>query len=69
MNTVSCKCTHYGSDLLSTQNNSISSTNAGLTRQPKWGHLKELHAAIKLCSTPLLQGVQTNFSIGQLQEV
>ncbi|KAJ0041462.1 hypothetical protein Pint_27447 [Pistacia integerrima] len=40
----------------------------GLTRQPKWGHLKELHAAIKLCSTPLLQGVQTNISIGQLQE-
>lgn len=40
----------------------------GLIRQPKWGHMKELHAAIKLCSTPLLQGVPTNFSLGKLQE-
>ncbi|KAG6717056.1 hypothetical protein I3842_04G078300 [Carya illinoinensis] len=40
----------------------------GLLRQPKWGHLKELHAAIKLCSTTLLQGVRTNFSLGQNQE-
>lgn len=41
----------------------------GLFRQPKWGHLKELHAAIKSCSTTLLQGVQRNFSLGELQEV
>ncbi|KAF1871179.1 hypothetical protein Lal_00020913 [Lupinus albus] len=40
----------------------------GLFRQPKWGHLKELHAAIKSCSTTLLQGVPRNFSLGQLQE-
>ncbi|KAK1552709.1 hypothetical protein Q3G72_022161 [Acer saccharum] len=40
----------------------------GLKRQPKWGHLKELHAAINLTSTTLLQGVQTNFSLGQFQE-
>ncbi|XP_050256855.1 beta-galactosidase 6-like isoform X2 [Quercus robur] len=40
----------------------------GLKRQPKWGHLKDLHAAIKLCSTPLLQGVRTNYSLGQHQE-
>ncbi|KAL4632705.1 hypothetical protein ACB092_04G069700 [Castanea dentata] len=40
----------------------------GLLRQPKWGHLKELHGAIKLCSTTLLQGAQTNFSLGQQQE-
>ncbi|XP_058188139.1 beta-galactosidase 6-like isoform X2 [Rhododendron vialii] len=40
----------------------------GLIRQPKWGHLKQLHKAMKLCSITLLQGVQTNFSIGQLQE-
>ncbi|KAK2656361.1 hypothetical protein Ddye_009413 [Dipteronia dyeriana] len=40
----------------------------GLKRQPKWGHLKELHAAINLSSTTLLQGVQTNFSLGQFQE-
>jgi hypothetical protein len=41
----------------------------GLIRQPKWGHLKELHAAIKFCSATLLQGVRTNFSLGQHQEV
>ncbi|KAI8535517.1 hypothetical protein RHMOL_Rhmol10G0180200 [Rhododendron molle] len=40
----------------------------GLIRQPKWGHLKQLHNAMKFCSITLLQGVQTNFSIGQLQE-
>jgi len=41
----------------------------GLLRQPKYGHLKQLHTAIKSCSTTLLQGVQRNFSLGQLQEV
>ncbi|KAE8707220.1 Beta-galactosidase 16 [Hibiscus syriacus] len=40
----------------------------GLLRQPKWGHLKELHAVVKNCSTPLLQGVPSNFSIGPLQQ-
>ncbi|XP_043720717.1 beta-galactosidase 6-like [Telopea speciosissima] len=40
----------------------------GLIRQPKWGHLKELHAAIKLCSTPLIFGTYTNFSLGESQE-
>ncbi|GMY12560.1 beta-galactosidase 6-like isoform X2 [Fagus crenata] len=40
----------------------------GLIRQPKWGHLKELHATIKLCSTTLLQGARTNYSLGQQQE-
>ncbi|CBI18991.3 hypothetical protein VitviT2T_027055 [Vitis vinifera] len=40
----------------------------GLIRQPKWGHLKELHAVIKLCSDTLLHGVQYNYSLGQLQE-
>ncbi|XP_048232566.1 beta-galactosidase 6 isoform X2 [Ricinus communis] len=40
----------------------------GLIRQPKWGHLKELHAVIKSCSTTLLEGVQTNLSVGQLQQ-
>ncbi|XP_035545602.1 beta-galactosidase 6-like [Juglans regia] len=40
----------------------------GLIRQPKWGHLKELHAAMKQCSATLLQGVRTNFSLGQYQE-
>ncbi|KAL0326147.1 UNVERIFIED_CONTAM: Beta-galactosidase 16 [Sesamum radiatum] len=41
----------------------------GLIRQPKWGHLKELHAAVKLCSDTLLYGQQSNFSLGALQEV
>nr|POE64789.1 beta-galactosidase 6 [Quercus suber] len=40
----------------------------GLKRQPKWGHLKDLHAVIKLCSTTLQQGVRTNYSLGQQQE-
>ncbi|KAJ7945129.1 Beta-galactosidase [Quillaja saponaria] len=40
----------------------------GLLRQPKWGHLKELHAAIKSCSTTLLHGVQKNLSLGNFQE-
>ncbi|KAE8100698.1 hypothetical protein FH972_018566 [Carpinus fangiana] len=40
----------------------------GLIRQPKWGHLKELHAAIKLCLKPLLSGEQTTFPLGQLQQ-
>ncbi|KAK4391053.1 Beta-galactosidase 16 [Sesamum angolense] len=39
----------------------------GLIRQPKWGHLKELHAAVK-CSDTLLYGQQSNFSLGALQE-
>ncbi|KAH9691284.1 Beta-galactosidase 16 [Citrus sinensis] len=40
----------------------------GLVREPKWGHLKELHAAIKLCSRPLLTGTQNVIPLGQLQE-
>ncbi|XP_057795715.1 beta-galactosidase 16 [Salvia miltiorrhiza] len=40
----------------------------GLIRQPKWGHLKELHAAVKLCSQTLLYGSRTNFSLGALQQ-
>ncbi|KAJ7965526.1 Beta-galactosidase [Quillaja saponaria] len=40
----------------------------GLIRQPKWGHLKELHAAIKLCMKPLLSGEHITFPIGELQQ-
>ncbi|GAB2289838.1 Beta-galactosidase 16 [Dionaea muscipula] len=40
----------------------------GLIRQPKWGHLKELHAAVKLCSDTLLSGAPTNYSLGNKQE-
>ncbi|GLT47141.1 hypothetical protein SLA2020_208550 [Shorea laevis] len=39
----------------------------GLFRQPKWGHLKELHAAIKLSLKPLLSGVYANESLGGSQ--
>ncbi|CAK7344773.1 unnamed protein product [Dovyalis caffra] len=40
----------------------------GLTSQPKWGHLKELHAALKLCLTPLLSGVQAHLYLGPQQQ-
>lgn len=29
---------------------------AGLQRQPKWGHLKDVHRALNLCKKPLLWG-------------
>lgn len=41
----------------------------GLPRLPKWGHLKELHKAIKLCENALLNNVPTTLSLGPLQEV
>ncbi|XP_008219605.1 PREDICTED: beta-galactosidase 16 [Prunus mume] len=40
----------------------------GSIRQPKWGHLKELHAAVKLASSALLSGEQTSIPLGQLQD-
>ncbi|KAK1384449.1 Beta-galactosidase [Heracleum sosnowskyi] len=40
----------------------------GLIRQPKWGHLKELHAAVNSCSDKILSGTKTNLSLGQEQE-
>lgn len=40
----------------------------GLLRQPKWGHLKELHEAVKLCESALLHGEATNLTLGSLQE-
>ncbi|CAL0305256.1 unnamed protein product [Lupinus luteus] len=36
----------------------------GLLRFPKWGHLKELHKAIKLCENVLLHGTSVNISLG-----
>ncbi|XP_059656325.1 beta-galactosidase 10 [Cornus florida] len=41
----------------------------GLARLPKWGHLKELHNAIKLCEHALLNSEPTLLSLGPLQEV
>ncbi|KAK2973788.1 hypothetical protein RJ640_008193, partial [Escallonia rubra] len=40
----------------------------GLARLPKWGHLKELHRAIKLCEHALLNNEPTLVSLGLLQE-
>jgi len=28
--------------------------DAGIVRQPKWGHLKDVHKAIKLCEEALI---------------
>ncbi|GER49164.1 beta-galactosidase [Striga asiatica] len=41
----------------------------GLITQPKWGHLQELHAAVKLCSYTLLYGSRNITSLGALQDV
>lgn len=30
--------------------------DAGLQREPKWGHLKDLHRALNLCKKPLFAG-------------
>lgn len=40
----------------------------GLLRQPKWGHLKDLHRAIKLCEPALVSGSQTVMPLGNYQE-
>ncbi|KAL8522510.1 hypothetical protein ACS0TY_012614 [Phlomoides rotata] len=40
----------------------------GLLRQPKWGHLKDLHRAIKLCEPALISGDPTVMSLGNSQE-
>lgn len=41
----------------------------GLIRQPKYGHLKELHKAIKQCEPALVSADPTVTSIGNLQQV
>ncbi|KMZ72883.1 Beta-galactosidase, family GH35 [Zostera marina] len=40
----------------------------GLTRQPKYGHLKELHKAIKLCEQALTCSDPTVSSLGEFEE-
>ncbi|KAH7565478.1 hypothetical protein ACOSP7_020134 [Xanthoceras sorbifolium] len=40
----------------------------GLLRQPKWGHLKDLHRAIKLCEPALVSGNPTVMHLGNYQE-
>ncbi|KAK3038360.1 hypothetical protein RJ639_031456 [Escallonia herrerae] len=42
----------------------------GLLRQPKWGHLKDLHAAIKLCEPALVAVDSPQYlKLGPMQEV
>uniref|UniRef100_A0A0E0MLX9 Beta-galactosidase n=1 Tax=Oryza punctata TaxID=4537 RepID=A0A0E0MLX9_ORYPU len=42
----------------------------GILRQPKWGHLKDLHAAIKLCEPALIavDGSPQYIKLGSMQE-
>ncbi|KAJ0098022.1 hypothetical protein Patl1_28057 [Pistacia atlantica] len=40
----------------------------GLPRNPKWGHLKDLHRAIKLCEQVVLNSEPINWSLGPSQE-
>ncbi|XP_012856458.1 PREDICTED: beta-galactosidase isoform X2 [Erythranthe guttata] len=40
----------------------------GLLRQPKWGHLKDLHRAIKLCEPALVSGDPIVTPLGNYQE-
>lgn len=41
----------------------------GLIREPKYGHLKELHKAIKQCEPALVSGDPTVISLGTHQKV
>ncbi|KAJ0008419.1 hypothetical protein Pint_28920 [Pistacia integerrima] len=40
----------------------------GLLRQPKWGHLKDLHRAIKLCEPALVSANPSVMPLGNYQE-
>ncbi|MQL69305.1 hypothetical protein Taro_001585 [Colocasia esculenta] len=40
----------------------------GLLRQPKWGHLRDLHRAIKMCEPALISSDPTVMSLGSYQE-
>ncbi|PIA43034.1 hypothetical protein AQUCO_02000465v1 [Aquilegia coerulea] len=40
----------------------------GLLRQPKWGHLRDLHRAIKLCEPALVYSEPTRLDLGHYQE-
>ncbi|CAN6341933.1 unnamed protein product [Urochloa humidicola] len=40
----------------------------GLVWQPTWGHLRELHAAVKQSTEPLLFGKYSSFSLGEEQQ-
>ncbi|KAL1805252.1 hypothetical protein ACET3Z_028320 [Daucus carota] len=40
----------------------------GLKREPKWGHLRDLHKAIKLCEPALVSAYPTVWSLGKNSE-
>jgi hypothetical protein len=42
---------------------------SGLLRQPKWGHLRDLHRAIKQAEPVLISGDPTIQSIGNYEKV
>lgn len=42
---------------------------AGLLKQPKWGHLRDLHRAIKLCEPALVSADPTVLRLGNYEEV
>lgn len=42
---------------------------SGLLRQPKWGHLRDLHKAIKMCEPALVATDPVVTSIGRAQQV
>lgn len=41
----------------------------GLLREPKWGHLRNMHKAIKQCEWALVSADPTVTSLGSNQEV
>ncbi|KOM41238.1 hypothetical protein LR48_Vigan04g143600 [Vigna angularis] len=58
----------YGKTSNSSFSNVVIDLCSGLPRFPKWGHLKELHRAIKLCEHVLLNGKPVNVSLGPFVE-
>jgi len=42
---------------------------SGIVRQPKWGHLKDVHKAIKLCEEALIATDPSIVSLGPNLEV
>jgi hypothetical protein len=43
--------------------------DSGLVRQPKWGHLRDVHKAIKMCEPALIATDPSYMSLGQNAEV
>lgn len=42
---------------------------SGLLKEPKWGHLRDLHAALKLCKKALFKGNPSVETFGEGLEV